>query len=121
MGDGYGFSPEILKRVWGEILPIASDDYDNAIERLFTTSTMVMDSHLMTMIDDAWLGAVSGAGTSTVQMLREMQQTILATADAVKFAMEQYVAVDEESSDRLEAAHDNAEQMTGVHDVEGQP
>lgn len=126
VGDEFGFDPEILKRVWGEILPIAADDYDNAIERMpgITVPVTMLDyEHVHKNIDAAWRHAIDGGagGTGATRMMRDMQQTLLATADAVKYAMDQYLAADSASAARLQAAHDNAAQTTGPHPVTGQP
>jgi hypothetical protein len=121
--DGYEFDPEILKRVWGEILPIAADDYDNAIERMSIAAppyNRVQGDHVLEFVESAWRSAINDAG-NTLKTLQHMQQTILATADAVRYAMDQYVATDQAAAARLDAAHANALADTWVHPVEGQP
>lgn len=123
MSDEIRFDPEILRRVWGQILPIAADNYDNAIERLHRTGIVLIDTHIMSMVDTGFFHAVTGGstGTPTTWMLQRTQETILATADAVKIAMEEYGYVDAAASERLAEAEANFLEMTGPHEVEGQP
>jgi len=120
MGIGLDFDPEILRRVWGSVLPITSDYYDNAIERLARGApayNRLQQDHLYGPVEGAWRDAISGPG-GTVDMLRHMQDTLLATADAVRIAMDRYAATDSEAAARLDAAHVTAVQTTGPHTVD---
>jgi hypothetical protein len=117
MGDGDGLqaNPEILRRVWGQILPIASDHYDSAIERMARSApayNRLKGDHVLEFVEGAWRSSVHDS-RCIEDMLRSMQQTLLTTADAVKSAMDRYVATDEASAMRLAAAHFTAAETSG--------
>jgi hypothetical protein len=120
MGDGIEFDPENLRRVWGQVLPIASDYYDNAIERTRRGApayNRLRQDHLYGPVEGAWRDAISGDG-ATLDLLRHMQDTLLAAADGVRVAMGRYAATDLQAGARLDAAHDTAVQTTAPHTVE---
>jgi hypothetical protein len=115
MGDGLQADPEVLQRVWGQILPAASNHYDDAIERMARSApayNRLERDHVLEFVEGAWRDAIYNSGCVEA-MLRQMQQTLLATADAVKAAMDRYVATDEASAMRLAAAHFTAAETTG--------
>jgi hypothetical protein len=115
MGDGLQANPEELRRVWGRILPNASDLYDDAIERMARVapaSNRVQGAHVLESVESSWRQAIDDTGCVT-DMLRHMQQTLLDTADAVKAAMDLYVASDAASAMRLAGAHVTAAETTG--------
>jgi hypothetical protein len=121
MGDGFSFDPEILKRVWGEILPIAADNYDNAVERLNSVTPPLADNVLKVVASAFTTALNGGGGTGTLRMLAQMQNTILAAANRAEQTMNQFLAQEQEAVARLEEAYRNSIQMSGPHPVDGQP
>lgn len=115
MSDGLQADPEILERVWGSILPKASNFYDDAIERMSRVApgyNRRQEPHVLEFVESSWRRAIDNPGCAT-DMLRQMQQTLLATARAVKACMDVYVAADEASAMRLAAADVAASETTG--------
>jgi hypothetical protein len=115
MGEGLQANPDELKRVWGTDLPRASDLYDAAIERMSRVATAynrVQEPHVLESVESAWRHAIDDSHAVT-DMLRGMQQTLLATADAVKAAMDNYVATDQAAAQRLGLAHIAAATTSG--------
>lgn len=106
MSDGLQADPEILERVWGSTLPKASNYYDDAVERMPYVApalNRVQEAHLLEYVESAWRAVIDDPGGVT-GVLQSMQQTLLASAEAVKAAMDLYVATDEASALRLAEA-----------------